>query len=339
MKKNILIVSALLYILLLNLYATQGNKITLAVLNFEAKSGVSNTEASTLSDRLRSMLVNSNVLMVIERSQMNTILEEQGFQQTGCTSTECIVEAGKLLNVQKMVSGAIGKLGQTYTIDLALISVETAQIEESYYRNYKGEIDGLLEVMESITNQIVQTARGEKRKTALAANQVFLTVTSSPSNAIITVNDQQIARTPYTIPVNRNEEFNISVEKENYKTWQRKLTIVEDQEINAVLVAKSETKNVDSVTYAQGKIDGENSAKGNIMWVPGGAVFTWLAIGYAYLNKPTPPTYALVGKSSEYIMGFTEGYQNKTRNLNTRYACLGCAATYGCLYIIVTQNN
>jgi hypothetical protein len=339
MKKHILSVTVLLVVFLLNLNAMQDNKITLAVLNFEAKSGVSNTEASTLSDRLRSMLVNSNVLMVIERGQMTTILEEQGFQQTGCTSTECIVEAGKLLNVQKMVSGAIGKLGQTYTIDLALINVETAQIEESYYRNYKGEIDGLLEVMESITNQIVQTARGEKRKTALGLNQVLLTVTSSPSNAIITINDQQIARTPYTIPVKRDEEFNISVDKENYKKWQRKLTITEDREINAVLETKSVAKQVDSGTFAQGKIDGENSAKGNIMWVPGGAVFSWLAIGYAYLNKPTPPTYALVGKSSEYIMGFTEGYQNKSRTLNTRYACLGCAATYGCLYIIISQNN
>jgi hypothetical protein len=238
-----------------------------------------------------------------------------------------------------MVSGTIGKLGQTYTIDLALINVETAQIEESYFRNYKGEIDGLLEVMESISNQIVQTARGEKRKTTFGVNQVLLTVNSSPSNAIITINGEQIARTPYTVNVNRGEEFNITVEKENYKTWQRRLTITEDREINAVLETESATRQVTSGTYSQGKIDGERSAKGNIMWVPGGAVFTFLAIGYAYLSKPSPPTHALVGKSAEYVLGFTDGYQNKSRTLNTRYACLGCAASYGCLYLLVIQGS
>jgi hypothetical protein len=345
MKKDILtswlVLLFLTAIFQSNSDAMQDSKITLAVLTFEAKSGVSKGEASTLSDRLGSMLVATNVLIVIERGKMNTILEEQGFQQTGCTSTECVVEAGKLLNVQKMVSGTIGKLGQTYTIDLALINVETAQIEESYFRNYKGEIDGLLEVMESISNQIVQTARGEKRKTTFGVNQVLLTVNSSPSNAIITINGEQIARTPYTVNVNRGEEFNITVEKENYKTWQRRLTITEDREINAVLETESATRQVTSGTYSQGKIDGERSAKGNIMWVPGGAVFTFLAIGYAYLSKPSPPTHALVGKSAEYVLGFTDGYQNKSRTLNTRYACLGCAASYGCIYFLVIQaeNN
>jgi hypothetical protein len=343
MKKDILtswwVLLLLAAIFQSNSDAMQDNKITLAVLTFEAKSGVSKGEASTLSDRLGSMLVATNVLIVIERGKMNTILEEQGFQQTGCTSTECVVEAGKLLNVQKMVSGTIGKLGQTYTIDLALINVETAQIEESYFRNYKGEIDGLLEVMESISNQIVQTARGEKRKTAFGVNQVLLTVNSSPSNAIININGEQIARTPYTVNVNRGEEFNITVEKENYKKWQRRLTITEDREINAVLETVSEAKQVGTGTFAQGKIDGERLAKGNVMWVPGGFIFNFFAIGYAYFYKASPPTYALIGKSAEYVLGFTEGYQNRIRTLNTRYACLGCASLGGCIYINAINQN
>ena len=42
---------------------------------------------------------------------MEDILKEQGFQQTGCTSDECVVEVGKIIGVQQMVGGSISKVG------------------------------------------------------------------------------------------------------------------------------------------------------------------------------------------------------------------------------------
>ena len=59
---------------------------------------------------------------------MVEILKEQGFQQTGCVSNECVVEIGALLGVQQMISGSIGRVGETYTIDIELISVQTGEI-------------------------------------------------------------------------------------------------------------------------------------------------------------------------------------------------------------------
>jgi hypothetical protein len=35
---------------------------------------------------------------------------------------------------------------------------------------------------------------------------------------------------------------------------------------------------------------------------------------------------ALMGKSTEYVLGYVEGYQNKSRKTNTGYACGGWAA-------------
>ena len=56
---------------------------------------------------------------------MSEILDEQGFQQSGCTSDECAAEVGALLGVKNMISGAFGKLGNTYTIDAKMFSVES----------------------------------------------------------------------------------------------------------------------------------------------------------------------------------------------------------------------
>ena len=132
----------------------QQEKLRIAILDFTNTGGLSKQETTTLGNRLRSMLVKTNAFIVLERGQMDDVLGEQGFQQTGCTTTECAVEMGRLLNVQKMISGTIGKLGKTYTIDLSLIDVQTAQIEKSFFRDFKGEIDGLLDLMQAIATQI-----------------------------------------------------------------------------------------------------------------------------------------------------------------------------------------
>ncbi len=119
-------------------FAQTNEKLHIAILDFTTTGGVSKQETVTLGNRLRSMLVRTNAYVVLERGKMEEILQEQGFQQSGCTTTECAVEVGRLLNMQKMVSGSFGKVGQTYTIDLALIDVGTAQIEQSFFRDYKG---------------------------------------------------------------------------------------------------------------------------------------------------------------------------------------------------------
>ena len=79
-------------------------------------------------------------------------------------------------------------------------------------------------------------------------------------------------------------------------------------------------------TFFQGKLDGERDAKGNGLWALAGCACGIFGVAAAYLIKPTPPAAALIGRSSEYIMGYTEGYQNKSRNKNAMYACGGWAA-------------
>jgi len=45
-------------------------------------------EATSLTDRLRSELVRTGRITVVERGQMEQILAEQDFQLTGCASDE-----------------------------------------------------------------------------------------------------------------------------------------------------------------------------------------------------------------------------------------------------------
>lgn len=130
------------------------DKETVAILDFEGR-GISQMEAQTLTDRLSSELAKTQAMVLVERNQMNEILDEQGFQQSGCTSAECAAEVGALLGVQHMIAGSFGKIGNSYTIDAKMFSVETGKTEKTVSRTYKGEIDGLIAEIEILAWEIV----------------------------------------------------------------------------------------------------------------------------------------------------------------------------------------
>jgi TolB-like protein len=208
-------------------------KLRIAVLDFSTTGGLSKQETVTLGTRLSSMLVKTNAFIVLERGKMEEILGEQGFQQSGCTTTECAVEVGKMLNVQKMVSGSIGKVGRTFTIDLSVVDVKTAQIERSFFQDYKGEIDGLLDIMQDIANQIASMASA---KPAVVEKKSFnISVESNPSDAQLFLNDKSAGSTPFKSKAKEGLELEIRIKKPNYKDWVKKVTVKDDIEIDAKL--------------------------------------------------------------------------------------------------------
>ena len=100
----------LLSSLLILFYAHAQELTTVAVLDFEA-FGISSVESAILTNRMRSGLVMTGKVTVVERGMMQQILTEQDFQLAGCTSDECAVEVGQLLGVANMVAGSIGRIG------------------------------------------------------------------------------------------------------------------------------------------------------------------------------------------------------------------------------------
>ena len=144
------------FVFILSAVFAQSNqaKPTAAVLDFEG-SGITNQEAQVLTERLGSELVQTDVMIMVERNQMSEIMDEQGLQQSGCTTAECAAEIGALLGVQKMITGSFGKIGNTYTIEARMFSVETGTTEKSVSKTYKGEVDGLLPQIQIVAWELV----------------------------------------------------------------------------------------------------------------------------------------------------------------------------------------
>jgi len=128
-------------------------KLSIAVLSISG-NGVSPTEALVLTDELISVLVQTGKFNVLERKNMEDILNEQGFQLSGCTSTDCAVEAGKLLGVKKMIAGSVGKLGKLFNVSLRSIDIETGKIDNTTSGRHEGSIEELLDIIRSLGIQL-----------------------------------------------------------------------------------------------------------------------------------------------------------------------------------------
>ena len=111
----------------LTLVIAQDSRPSVAVLDFDAK-GIPTYEAETLTERLRSEIANTNAVRLTDRKLLEKILQEQGLQQSGCTTDECAAEVGQLLGAQFIISGSIGKLGNSFTIDAKMVSVTTGAV-------------------------------------------------------------------------------------------------------------------------------------------------------------------------------------------------------------------
>ncbi|HEX2959548.1 MAG TPA: CsgG/HfaB family protein [Chitinispirillaceae bacterium] len=137
-------------------------KVTTALVTLKAGNGVNEGESEIISDRLRSELFKTAKVTIMERDQMQEILKEQGFQQSGaCTDEACLVEMGQMLGVKHMVVGSLGKLGSMFMVNVRSIDVQTSKVINVVSVDVKGEIEDLVNKLPYIANQLVSEPETE----------------------------------------------------------------------------------------------------------------------------------------------------------------------------------
>jgi TolB-like protein len=197
------------------LLETTRPKKNIALMEFIAR-GLGETEAAIISDRIRLELKNTGVFNVIEREMMNAILKEQSFQQSGCTESECLVEVGQLLAVEKMVGGSISKVGNLFVIEARIIDVKTGSIDYNVAEDYSGPIELLLV---NVTKKVAQRLAGQEPSvpsapTPVSAGQADLIVNSTPAGGVIYFDGAPLNKmTPSTFKGMPTGQHKIKVEK------------------------------------------------------------------------------------------------------------------------------
>ena len=128
----------------------------IAIIDFEG-IGVSEGEARALTQRLTSEIISLEMYQIVERSEMKRLLDEQKFQYSGCVDITCAVDIGKLIGAKYMVVGTISKLGNAFSLDSRMISVETGESYISATYTVEGKIEKIIKYgMKSLAYQLCE---------------------------------------------------------------------------------------------------------------------------------------------------------------------------------------
>lgn len=115
-----------------------------AVLSFTG-DGISAKDLATVTNRFESELLATDSFKIVEGRNIDKILKEQGFQQSGaCDNSECSVEIGQLLSVQGIFTGDLSKVGKTWSLSVKKTDVGSGQTEFSHVLDIQGDLEDVL---------------------------------------------------------------------------------------------------------------------------------------------------------------------------------------------------
>ena len=125
-------------------FAETARKIPIAVMPLQSRT-LDAEELDVLSSTLASELVSTGTVRVMERSQMEKILQEQGFQKSGaCDGSECAVEIGRILTVERILLGSVGHFGSAYSLSLRMVDVQSGEVVRSISKTLEGPQESIL---------------------------------------------------------------------------------------------------------------------------------------------------------------------------------------------------
>ena len=124
MKKLTLLLALLLAVVSLN---AQNQKMKIAVMDFKNGVGVEEKDVKGLSDMLINTLYETGKFSIVERSQIDQVIKEQGFQLSGLTN-EQLAEMGNILGVKSVLVGTVNLIASEYNVDVRAVDVESGEI-------------------------------------------------------------------------------------------------------------------------------------------------------------------------------------------------------------------
>ena len=251
--------------------------VALASIN-STGSTVTEGDVAVIVERFRSELFYTGKVTIMEREEMMEQLREQGFQQSvTCSNTQCLVQMGLVLGVNKIISGSIGRLGGLLIVNFRLIDVQNAKIEKEISRDIGEGIEGVVKVLPSMAYEIIGMKVPEEKKyvppmAVVEKTQVkqplsntdtakgFLVVDIKPRDAVTLVNGKEYGSGNKTIDLPAGEyQISGKLNKDSAKVQFVKITPRE--KTNVEVRVKEKTKFTFSTDFS-GMISGNDEQVG-----------------------------------------------------------------------------
>ena len=192
---------------------------TIAVLDFTGED-IHVDELKSLSAQFRIELLKMDTLRVLDYDDMNSILEDSGYESSSCYTISCNVISSMLLEQEWMVSAHIAKIGEVYVVEARLFNSDNGRVINVVTYDHELTLEGLnTRGMHNVAELLMSTRVPMEVHRRL--NLVY--IKSRPSGAMVRVgNDTLSGVTPMSLDRVLLESRPIIILKEAYEPFRIK---------------------------------------------------------------------------------------------------------------------
>ncbi len=157
-----------------------------AVLNVDAAGLVD--DPTMLGNLLRLELQKLKRYQVMDKYDMADLLSGSEIDVMDCYSTRCLLEAGKILGVDKMITGNAEKFLDKIIITIKIVDVQSDRVEAAEVGEYLNMSDELQNMLKLALNDLLNIPNDPM----LTANLAYYDVLSPPRSSRITNNGPRV---------------------------------------------------------------------------------------------------------------------------------------------------
>jgi tetratricopeptide (TPR) repeat protein len=143
-------------------YIGAQEKYRIAIFDLQYHHGIESYEAEQISEIIRTQIIITDAFKVLEKSQVDKLMKETGFQFAGLVDESTIVEFGKASDIKFLITGAMGRLFDRISITARLVSTETGEnlFSEELLTNEVSIFRDLDRFAKKIANKMVELTYG-----------------------------------------------------------------------------------------------------------------------------------------------------------------------------------
>jgi len=143
----------------------------LAVVDFYDMTDEKADMGPQVAENIRTALASSGYYRTIERSQMESVLEEKKFHYTDLVNLETASDFGKFVGARYVMVGSITQLGSLYAINARIVDVNTADVVAA--SQVKGDsIDEFGDMIDSLVYDFTK-GKASSDEGLITANVIF----------------------------------------------------------------------------------------------------------------------------------------------------------------------
>jgi hypothetical protein len=158
---------------------------TLAVLGFDVQ--VKAFESHNLTELLRIELSKHANYAVIDRYEVTEVLKANDISLVSCFSKSCLLEAGKLLKADKVISGSVDQMGESIYIRIRVMDVQRETVDKEVVKQFLYLPEKINAMMTIAINELQGQPNDKTLEQSLSSTQSYESAVNNPHYDVLSL--------------------------------------------------------------------------------------------------------------------------------------------------------